>query len=173
MSVTVVQLSALYVSLAMLAGPAMAQVPGCTSDAPRAGRQILHCNGGFTIELEQGADFHFRNPLGTNAPASAEVHGGAVLISHPTTTRTPPELQILTPQAVASVRGTTFIIDVTYAHTAVFAIDGTVMVARRVASTTIVLHRGDGVDVDEGTGPLQRKHWKPNRVTALLARFGR
>jgi hypothetical protein len=173
MSMIVVQLSALYISLAMIASPAMAQVPGCVGDAPRAGRQILHCNGDFTIELEQGADFHFRNPPGTNAPASAEVHGGAVLISHPATTRARPELQILTPQAVASVRGTTFIVDVANARTSVFVVDGTVVVARRVASMAVILHRGDGVDVDEGTGPLQRKHWKPNRVTALLARFGR
>jgi len=173
MSVSAIQMSVLYISLAMLASPATAQIPGCTGDAPRAGRQILHCNGGFTIELEQGADFHFRNPPGTNAPASAEVNSGAVLINHPATTRKRPELQILTPQAVASVRGTTFIVDIANARTSVFVVDGTVEVARRVASTVVILHRGDGVDVDAGTGPLQRKHWQPNRVAALLARFGR
>jgi FecR protein len=173
MGVTPVQLSALCFSLAMLSHPAMAQVPGCIGDAPRAGRQVLHCTGGFTIELEQGAEFHFREAPGLNAPASAEVGSGAVLLSHPTQTGRRPELQILTPQAVASVRGTTFIVDVANAGTSVFVIDGAVAVARRAASATVILRQGDGVDVDAGTQPLQRKHWKPNRVAALLARFGR
>jgi ferric-dicitrate binding protein FerR (iron transport regulator) len=167
MGTTPIQVSSLCLSVVMIAHTAMAQVPGCTAAGTRAGREILHCAGGFNIELEQGAVFRF----GQGAPPKAEIDSGAVLIDHPA--RTGSELQILTPQAVASVRGTTFIVDVVNPRTSVFVISGAVAVARRGGSVAVILHGGDGVDVDAGTSPLQRKRWKPARAAALLARFGR
>jgi hypothetical protein len=36
-----------------------------------------------------------------------------------------------------------------------------------------VLRRGQGVDVTDAAGPLEVTRWAPERVQALLARFGR
>jgi ferric-dicitrate binding protein FerR (iron transport regulator) len=155
--------------LAMSFHPAVAQVPGCTSVPAPTGpvRTIVHCPGGFTIEVEQGAQFR-RLDQG-QVPSATELDSGAVMIDHPA--RPPVKFQILTPLAVASVRGTTFVVDVPFARTSVFVVRGAVSVARRSGAESVLLRQGDGVDVDNG--PLVRKHWAPARVAALLARFGR
>jgi ferric-dicitrate binding protein FerR (iron transport regulator) len=160
---------ALGLLLTMCLHPAVAQVPGCSSSPATTGpaRTIVRCPGGFTIEVEQGAQFHRLDQGGL--PSSLELDGGAALIDHPA--RRPENFQILTPQAVASVRGTTFVVDAPFGRTSVLVVRGAVSVARRSGTESVLLWRGYGVDVDNG--PLVRKHWAPARAAALLARFGR
>ena len=78
--------------------------------------------------------------------------------------------QVITPQAIAAVRGTRWAVDVAEGKTSVFVVNGQVHVARR-AGRGIVLGSGEGVDV-EATGPLTLKRWGPARVAALMARLG-
>jgi ferric-dicitrate binding protein FerR (iron transport regulator) len=79
--------------------------------------------------------------------------------------------KVLTPQAIAAVRGTKWAVDVAEAKTSVFVADGRVGVSRRSGGRSVVLGRGEGVDV-EATGPLTVKTWGQPRVDALMARLG-
>jgi ferric-dicitrate binding protein FerR (iron transport regulator) len=80
--------------------------------------------------------------------------------------------QILTPHAIASVRGTMFAVDVTAERTSVFVVRGRTRVESRSVSGAVVLGSGDGVDVTPGQLLVVRR-WSAERVAALLARFGR
>jgi len=79
--------------------------------------------------------------------------------------------KVLTPQAIAAVRGTKWAVDVAEAKTSVFVADGRVGVSRRSGGRGVVLGRGEGVDV-EATGPLTVKTWGQPRVDALMTRLG-
>jgi ferric-dicitrate binding protein FerR (iron transport regulator) len=80
--------------------------------------------------------------------------------------------QILTPHAIATVRGTVWAVDVSPARSSVFVREGAVDVRRRHGEETVTLRGGDGVDVDDVTG-LEVKRWSAERAARLLARFGR
>jgi ferric-dicitrate binding protein FerR (iron transport regulator) len=77
--------------------------------------------------------------------------------------------RVITPQAIAAVRGTKWAVDSAEGKTSVFVVNGSVSVARR-SGRGVVLGQGEGVDV-EATGPLTVKRWAPARVTALMARL--
>lgn len=79
--------------------------------------------------------------------------------------------KVLTPQAIAAVRGTKWAVDVADAKTSVFVADGRVGVTRRSRGRGVVLGPGEGVDV-EATGPLSVKQWGKPRIDALMARLG-
>jgi ferric-dicitrate binding protein FerR (iron transport regulator) len=81
-------------------------------------------------------------------------------------------IEVIAPQAIASVRGTRWAVDAQARRTSVFVVRGTVDVRRRTGANRVSLNAGDGVDVDTGTGPLTVKRWPAARVAALLARFG-
>ena len=151
---------------------ALAQGAGCAF-APEGGtsRQILRCQEGLTIIVEGGARFTLvdrdrngkvdtvrlrRKALLLDAPAGA-VQGG---------------FAVITPQAIAAVRGTKWTVDVGRGKTSVFVLRGRVAVQRPASSAGVVLAPGEGVDVAAGTGPLTGKRWPAKRVSALLARFG-
>ena len=79
---------------------------------------------------------------------------------------------MITPQAIAAVRGTKWAVDVGSGKTSVFVVSGSVGVRRPSTGGEVVLRHGDGVDVERGNTPLQVKHWGAPRVAALMARFG-
>jgi hypothetical protein len=79
--------------------------------------------------------------------------------------------QVITPQAIAAVRGTKWAVDVAETKTSVFVVNGRVAVGRRTGGQSVTLGSGEGVDVEEA-GPLTVKRWPPARVSALLARLG-
>lgn len=144
------------------------ELPGCVltqrDDPPRS----VHDCGGLVIEAEAAAALQ---PAGTVnvAPEAVEVEGGAVLIEVDPG-RGP--FQILTPHAIASVRGTIYAVDVGDAETSVFVLEGTVGVSRADGTEPVELLAGEGVDVAAGQ-PLIVSEWGQPRVDALLARFGR
>ena len=78
---------------------------------------------------------------------------------------------VVTPQAIAAVRGTKWAVDAEGAKTSVFVVDGRVQRRTPRGRGSVVLGAGDGVDV-ETTGELIVKRWPPARVTALMARLG-
>jgi len=80
--------------------------------------------------------------------------------------------QVITPQAIAAVRGTRWAVDAADAKTSVFVVEGRVAVGRRKGSHSVTLGPGEGVDV-EAAGPLTIKRWPAARVQALMARLGR
>jgi hypothetical protein len=94
------------------------------------------------------------------------------------------EFQILTPQAIASVRGTKWAMEVKPGQTSALVLLGEVTVARKDAAETVVVGPGQGVDLSDmdpttrslNTGvkapPIGVQRWAPERVKSLLARFG-
>lgn len=150
-------------------GASAQQATACTSstrgDPPRA---VIRCPGGLVMEAEAAADITIRAPAANAAPTSVALSGRAVLID-----LTPPRsFQILTPHAIASVRGTIYAVDVEAGATAVFVSRGAVQVAARQGPGAVTLGPGEGVDVRPGE-PLVVRRWPQERVARLLARFGR
>ena len=80
--------------------------------------------------------------------------------------------QILTPHAIAAVRGTTWAIEIDHDWTSVFVIRGYVEVRRPNENSGVVLRATQGTDVTSGTRPITVRRWPKPRVDALLARFG-
>ena len=115
--------------------------------------------------------FHVLDQSGKGKPDGARVNAGAALVDVPAHYKG--GFQILTPRAVAAVRGTSWIVDVKPSQTSVFVIRGRVAVHRVGAGRTVPLRQGDGVDVDDTSAALSVKRWRPDRAAALLARFGR
>ena len=156
-----------------LAGAASADELGCRLEDSTSGppRQILRCASGPKIEAEASADVHVVDRSGQGKPDGARIGGGAALIEVPE--HYPGGFQISTPRAVASVRGTIWVVDVEPQRTSVFVARGQVVVTRPEGAGTVTLNKGDGVEVGDGNAPLRVERWSRPRVRALMARFGR
>ena len=163
----------LFLSTCLPIPPALAQADLCVliPDKHSPNDRILHCGTAVTVRPAPGTSYH---PLdaGSDRPTSAvQLDSGALLIEfHPTQKRR--NFQILTPQAIAAVRGTRWAMEVKPGQSSTLVLKGAVQVARANGAAAVVLRRGQGVDVTDAAGPLQVKRWAPQRVKALLARFG-
>ena len=161
-----------FASLLLLAGSAAAQPAklGCTSERSANGSQTLHCATAITIVTESGAKFELRDRNRDGHVDSVELSNKALLLEVP---KKPGgnQFEVVTPQAIAAVRGTKWAVDAVDGKTSVYVVDGRVSVARPAGRGSVVLGPGDGVDV-EATGELIVKRWPPARVAALLARLG-
>ncbi|WP_300037727.1 FecR family protein [uncultured Roseobacter sp.] len=142
---------------------------GCVASGSGAVDRLT-CGTGFVLEKAPGSELTLVPRPGDAPPRTLELLDGAILIEVEPGTR---PTQIRTPNAIAAVRGTTYVVEVTAAQTSVFVIDGEVSV-RRVsdAARTVRLRAGQGVDVSDSrfTDALR---WPDRRVRALLSRFGR
>jgi len=157
----------------ILADTASAQNNGCVVQAATSPqRQVLRCRDGLTIEAEPGSTFSLVDRNRDTVPDAVNLQGRAVLIDAP-----PRALrqgfQVQTPQAIAAVRGTQWVVDVSTGKTAVFVVSGRVSVRRTTNARGVNLGPGEGVDVDQGSAPLVVRRWPAPRASALLARFGR
>jgi ferric-dicitrate binding protein FerR (iron transport regulator) len=141
---------------------------GCSPQIAANGSQTLRCEGGVTIVAENGARFTLGDRDGNGHVDSVELSSEALLLEVPKKPRGN-HFQVITPQAIAAVRGTKWAVDSAEGKTSVFVVNGRVSVARR-AERGVVLGPREGVDV-EATGPLTVKRWAPARVAALMARF--
>jgi hypothetical protein len=173
---------ALFSLWAWAAAPALAQSGICvlSPDKRNPNEQILRCGSDLTITPTPGTVYRV-GPAGDDGlPASVQLDSGALLIEFNSKRRR--EFQILTPQAIASVRGTKWAMDVKLGQTSTLVLTGEVTVARKDDPETVVVAAGQGVDVT-GLGssrsmkngkrvPIAVKQWAPGRVKELLARFG-
>ena len=161
-----------FSSLLLLTADAAAQPAtlGCTSAPTAQGTQTLHCETAITIVAESGAKFELGDRNRDGHVDSVELSNKALLLEVP---KKPgrARFDVVTPQAIAAVRGTKWAVDAEGAKTSVFVVDGRVSVARPAGRGSVVLGAGDGVDV-EPSGDLVVKRWPPARVTALMARLG-
>jgi hypothetical protein len=136
------------------------------SDPPRV---VYRCANGLVLEAEAAANLQIPDGTDETGPASAVIARKAVLIQVEPGSGA---FQILTPQAIAAVRGTGYIVDVEADTTSVFVMRGEVAVSRADGSETVVLQAGDGADVSPGK-PIQPVIWGQERAERLLARFAR
>ena len=122
-----VGLTALAVSLLWL-GVALAQSGGCSTD--RSGSQdVLHCPDGLTIIVEKGARYSLADRDGDGQLDAARLQGKALLLDLPREAK-PTRFEVITPQAIAAVRGTKWVVDVQSGKTSVFVVRGQVDVRR-------------------------------------------
>jgi ferric-dicitrate binding protein FerR (iron transport regulator) len=164
--------TALAAALLLSSGAASAQSGGCTME--RVGgtsRQIMRCADGVTITAEGGARFNLVDRNRDGRPDAVSLRNKAVLVDVDGARRSQ-GFQVLTPQAIAAVRGTRWAVDVKNGTTAVFVVRGRVAVGRVASRQTVILSVGEGVDVTAGSGPLTVHRWPPARAAALLARLG-
>ncbi|MFK7880362.1 FecR domain-containing protein [Roseobacter sp.] len=149
-----------------------AQVPpNCLVEtATNPDRQVLKCAFGLTLELEAAAELEFSSEVLATEPTEITLQNGAVFIDVEPGAARP---QIRTPHAIAAVRGTVYLIDVSFETTSVFVVEGEVSVSRSGdQAESITLRSGEGVDVTAGFD-LEVKTWPASRSQALLARFGK
>jgi hypothetical protein len=162
----------MFATFAACAGPAAAQSrAGCTPDPAAAGPAItLDCGFGLKIVVERSAQYAVVDGNGDGRPEALRLDSGGALVKvDPGAGR---GFQILTPRAVASVRGTEWAVDAARDATSVFVLSGRVDVSPRGGGSGVVLQAGEGVDV-RGPGPQTAIRWGRARAAALLARFGR
>jgi ferric-dicitrate binding protein FerR (iron transport regulator) len=161
-----------FAGLLLLTGDAAAQPArsGCTSAPTAQGTQTLNCPTAITIVAESGAKFELSDRNRDGQVDSVELSSKALLLEVP---KKPgrARFNVVTPQAIAAVRGTRWAVDAEGTKTSVFVVNGRVSVARSRGRGSVVLGPGDGVDV-ETTGELIVKRWPPPRVAALMARLG-
>lgn len=135
--------------------------------------RILRCGGAeaLTVRPAQGAHYRPLYKKGDPLPVGIRLDDGALLIEfQPSLWRQ--DFQILTPLAVAAVRGTKWAVDVTKARTSVLVLYGAVGVTNRRLNQYVMVTEGEGVDVTPADTSTVQKRWGEARVRALLARFG-
>lgn len=143
---------------------------GCTrTDLADPARVVYQCQGGVVLEAEAAAALGVIKSDPDQRPSEVEVDSDAVLIE---VAPAGGPFQIRTPHAIAAVRGTVYVVDVTAEATSVFVSEGEVAVFREAGGEEVTLTAGDGVDVRNGE-PLVVRQWPERRVRALLNRFGR
>ena len=157
---------------ALQPSPAMAQSSdaGCVLEPAGSGRSVLRCADGLSITVEPGARYSLLDRNGDGDADGASLRSKALLIDGPAGRAG--GFKVITPQAIAAVRGTRWAVDVQGGKTAVFVVRGRVQVQRATGGAAVVLRPGEGVDVDGGAGALVVKRWPAARVAALLARLG-
>ncbi|MDW3222816.1 MAG: FecR family protein [Paracoccaceae bacterium] len=154
------------------AGPVSAQVPpNCNMEqVTDPDRKVLKCAFGLIIELDAAAEMGISGAILEIDPTDINLQSGAAFIEVEPGSARP---QIRTPHAIAAVRGTIYVVDVSAEVTSVFVLQGEVFVASTNAlNDSVVLGPGEGVDVG-ADADLTVRTWPEERVRALLARFGR
>ncbi|ACE91223.1 FecR domain-containing protein [Rhizobium phaseoli] len=149
---------------------ALAQSAGCAISRDAGARQVLSCPGGVKVMAEAGASFRLSDRNHDGSPDSASLRRKAILVDVDSSQHTG-GFQVVTPQAIAAVRGTQWAVDVAGDKTSVLVVRGSVAV-RRSAGEPVVLSPGEGVDVSSSNEPLVVRRWPAPRVAALLARLG-
>lgn len=163
-------LTLIFVCAWLLATGAPAQAQ-CTTE-PLSGAPSLErvtCGDALTLDQEPSAVLRINDRADDAAPRIIEVEGGAILIN---VTPGNAPTQIRTPHAIATVRGTSYVVDATRTQTSVFVIEGAVSVSKLDDASEVTLRAGDGVDVTPDDD-LRVQIWGADRAAALLARFGR
>ncbi len=153
------------------AAPVLAESDACAliPDDHNPSEKMLRCGDDLTIR--SAADTRYRlDRKGQEPPTAVHLDAGALMIEF----KSGPDrrnFQILTPHAIAAVRGTTWAVEVSDEKTATLVISGYVEV-KRPGAEALLLRAGQGVDVPAGTDAFRVKRWPRPRVQALLARFG-
>ncbi len=161
---------AILALLLLATPPASAQQGGCAPAGCGDGHVALSCGGGLTILVERRARYRIVDANRDGTPEGMRLDGGAAYVDRPT--GGPADFQILTPVAIASVRGTEYAVDAARGGTAVFCVSGAVNVIARGSGAGLVLRSGEGTDVAGDEPRLLARRWGQGRVDALLARFG-
>ena len=167
-------IAAAFLFVMAITGPGSARAAGLCALVPdnRAPTEkILQCGETLTVRPAQGARYQPLYKKGDPLPVGIRLNDGALLIEyHPASPQE--RFQILTPLAIAAVRGTKWAMDVTRAQTSTLVLNGAVAVTNRRLNEYVVLTEGQGVDITPTDTSIVQKTWGEARVRALLSRFG-
>ena len=168
-------LGSLALSFAIATGaPTRGESGACAliPDDRNPSERMLRCGDDLTIRAAPGTRYTLVDQQGQQPPKAAKLESGALLVEFkPSEKRR--TFQILTPNAVAAVRGTKWAVEVDLEKSATLVVLGYVEVKRPDGTEGVLLRAGQGVDVTVGSaGPLLAKRWPKPRADALLARFG-
>ena len=169
----IVVAAALLVATFAVAPVARAGGGGCVLVASELdpSEKILRCGDSLTVQPAHGTHYRPITKVGQPLPAAIRLDDGALLIEfHPSPQQE--DFQILTPLAVAAVRGTKWAMEVSPARTSTLVLAGAVAVTNRRLNQYVILTDGQGVDVTPSDTSMVQKRWGDARVRALLARFG-
>jgi hypothetical protein len=161
-------------SAAATAGTGPARAAGACALVPNErapSEKILQCGETLTVRPAQGARYRPLYKKGDPLPVGIRLDDGALLIEyHPASPQE--KFQILTPLAIAAVRGTKWAMEVAPARTSTLVLAGAVAVTNRRLNQYVVLTEGQGVDITPADTSVVQKQWGEARVRALLSRFG-
>jgi len=161
---------------AAFAGTGPARAAGACALVPNErapSEKILQCSGAEALTVRAAPGAHYR-PLYENddpLPTGIRLDDGALLIEFQPSLRRE-NFEILTPIAIAAVRGTKWAVDVTKARTSVLVLAGAVGVTNRPLNQYVILTEGEGVDITPADTSTVQKPWGQARIRALLSRFG-
>jgi hypothetical protein len=135
--------------------------------------KILQCGGAetLTVRAAPGTRYGMLYTKGDPVPAAIRLDDGALLIEFQRSLWRQ-DFQILTPLAIAAVRGTKRAVEVTKARTSVLVLSDSVGVTNRRLNQYVILTEGEGVDITPTDTSTVQKRWGEGRVRALLSRFG-
>jgi FecR protein len=153
--------------------PAAAAGGGCmlVPNEHDPSEKILRCGDSLTVQPAPGTRYRPVYNKGQPLPAAIRLDDGALLIEfHPSPQRE--DFQILTPLAVAAVRGTKWAMEVIPARTSTLVLSGAVAVTNHRLNQYVILTDGQGVDITPTDTTMVQKRWGDARVRALLSRFG-
>lgn len=142
-----------------------------TPDERNPSLNVLHCAGDALVVREAEGTQYIAVPPQGAPPRAIQLQSGAVLVQFHATAKVK-DFEILTPIAIAAVRGTQWAVELAPDKMSTFVVSGRVLVRRRGARHVVALLAGDGVDVTPDGAPLVVKRWAQPRVQALMARFG-
>jgi hypothetical protein len=165
--------AAIASALLLSTAAARAQAGGCelVADERNPPEKILRCGDALAVRPAHQTEYHPVDQTGNAPPNAIQLDSGALMIEfHPSNGRR--HFQILTPNAIATVRGTKWVVEVAPARTSTFVIAGRVSVSRPHGEQAVLLRPGEGADVTPDGGPIVVKRWARPRVQTLLARFG-
>jgi len=169
---TMVAAAVLFV--AAIAGTGPARAAGACALVPNErapSEKILQCGDTLTVRPAQGTRYRPLYRKGDPLPVGIRLDDGALLIEfHPASPQE--KFQILTPLAIAAVRGTKWAMEVVAARTSTLVLSGAVAVTNRRLNQYVVLTDGQGVDITPADTSMVQKRWGEARVRALLSRFG-
>ena len=113
--------------VAAIAGPLPAWAAGACALVPNGrlpSQMILQCGQTLTVRPTPGTSYQPLYKKGDPLPVAIRLNDGALLVEfHPAKPRE--KFQILTPLAIAAVRGTKWAMDVTKAQTSTLVVTGT------------------------------------------------
>jgi hypothetical protein len=162
--------------MSAIAGLPPAQAAGACALIPNdktPSEKMLQCGGAeaLTVRAAPGTRYRMVYTKGDPVPAAIRLDDGALLIEFQRSLWRQ-DFQILTPLAIAAVRGTKWAVEVTRARTSVLVLSDTVGVTNRRLNQYVILTEGEGVDITPTDTSTVQKRWGEAKVRALLARFG-
>jgi ferric-dicitrate binding protein FerR (iron transport regulator) len=134
-------------------------------------RQTLNCAAGLSITVERGAHYRLADRNHDGSVDALVLDGKAALIDVDAS-RIQGGFEVVTPQAIAAVRGTRWAVDVKRSNTSVLVLRGRVAVNKVSTGQGVTLGKGQGVDVDRSRPALRVTQWRQPRINALMARLG-